>query len=348
MKSIPNLLSILLIILVVTACNQHTKEETVIVPAQASDFLGQWTLTIDGGWVGWLEVRQEEAYLDADLLWKWASVSPVANIHLQGDKLIVTRVGSLVRTKDDSGKAIREQIPTYTLEVSRDGANIKGYFLEPKANGLGVDSTAFTGILLPDVPAAPDLTNLKWGKSITLFNGTDLTGWKLTNKDQVNGFSVIDGVLVNDPVQPENGVHINYGNLQTEQEFEDFNLKLEVNVPPHSNSGVYLRGIYEVQVIDSYSQPLDAHNMGGIYSRITPSVNAEKPGGEWQTMNITLCDRHVSVILNGVMIIDNEPLYGPTGGAMHADVFIPGPLYLQGDHGKVAYRNIVLTPILKD
>lgn len=337
---------VLLFFVFFTACTQPstTKE---ITPAKVSDFVGQWTLTIDGGWVGWIEIKQEDGYLDADFLWKWASVWPVANIYLNGDKMIATRVGSLVRKKDEGGNITREQIPTYTLEMVRDGDGIKGYFLEPRTDGLGVDSTAFTGTLLPNVPPAPDLTNLKWGEPITLFNGKDLTGWKLTGENQVNGFSVVDGILVNDPVQPENGEHINYGNLQTEQEFEDFNLKLEVNVPKGSNSGVYLRGIYEIQVIDSYGLPLDSHYMGGVYSRITPSVNAEKPAGEWQTMNITLCDRHVTVILNGVNIIDNQPVYGPTGGAMHADVFIPGPLYLQGDHGKVSYRNIVLTPIIK-
>ncbi|HOU31116.1 MAG TPA: DUF1080 domain-containing protein, partial [Bacteroidales bacterium] len=151
----------------------------------------------------------------------------------------------------------------------------------------------------------------------------------------------------NDPVQPEGQPRIRYGNIRTEQEFEDFNLKLEVNIPQGSNSGIYLRGMYEVQVMDSYKRPLDSHNMGALYSRITPTVSAEKPAGEWQTLDITLCDRHLTVILNGVKIIDNQPVYGPTGGAIKSDVFSPGPIYLQGDHGKVMYRNIVLTPIIK-
>ena len=105
--------------------------------------------------------------------------------------------------------------------------------------------------------------------------------------------------------------------------------------------------MYEIQVLDSYGKPLDSHNMGGLYSRVAPVVSAEKPAGEWQTMEMILCDRHVTVILNGTKIIDNQPAYGPTGGAIIADVFKPGPIYLQGDHGKVSYRNIVLTPIIK-
>ena len=105
--------------------------------------------------------------------------------------------------------------------------------------------------------------------------------------------------------------------------------------------------MYEIQVVDSYKKELDPHNMGAVYSRITPVVAAEKPAGEWQTLDITLYKRHATVILNGVKIIDNQPVYGPTGGAVQSDVFAPGPIYLQGDHGNVSYRNIVLTPIVK-
>ncbi len=102
-----------------------------------------------------------------------------------------------------------------------------------------------------------------------------------------------------------------------------------------------------MQVEDSYGKGLDSHHMGALYSRITPSVAAEKPAGEWQTMEMTLVDRHVTVVLNGKTIIDNQPALGCTGGAMWSDQFRPGPIYLQGDHGPVAYRNIVLRPVAK-
>jgi hypothetical protein len=167
----------------------------------------------------------------------------------------------------------------------------------------------------------------------------------LINPNQKNGFKVMNETLVNDPVQPEDGSHVSYGNIRTKQEFKDFNIKLEVNVPEGNNSGVYLRGIYEIQVVDSYGKPLDSHNMGALYSRIEPGMAAEKPAGEWQSMDITLVDRHVTVILNGKKIIDNQPAWGPTGGAMSADVLASGPIFLQGDHGNVSYRNIVLTPV---
>ena len=156
-----------------------------------------------------------------------------------------------------------------------------------------------------------------------------------------------DGLLVNEVSQEEGKPHKNYGNLRTDRVFEDFNLTLETRLAKGGNSGVYLRGIYEVQVADTYGKPLDPHNMGAIYSRIKPTVSAEKAPGEWQTMDITLVDRHVTVILNGQKIIDNQPVLGCTGGALWSDVTRPGPIYLQGDHTGIEYRNIVLKPVVK-
>lgn len=142
------------------------------------------------------------------------------------------------------------------MEIVRDGEKLNGILLTPARNGMRLDTTAFTGTRLPEVGPAPDLSALKYGEPINLFNGTDLTGWRLINEKQANGFKVVDGMLVNDPVQKEGEPHVSYGNLRTEKEFEDFNLKLEVNVPAGNNSGVYLRGMYEIQVVDSYKRPL--------------------------------------------------------------------------------------------
>lgn len=334
-------------ILLFSSCKNEVKEEP-LPKADIKEFIGQWTLDIGEKSVGWLEVRQEDKYLDGDLLWIAGSVSPAANIFLANDRnLIVTSTYQAVRKRGEDGKPLRTQIVTNWLEISKNGDKIKGFHLSPRGSGTGVDSTSFTGTKLPAMSAAPDLTKVKYGEPVTLFNSKDLTGWKLTDEKQKCGFSVVDGVLVNDPVQTEGQPHVSYGNLMTEQKFEDFNLKLEVNIPEGSNSGIYLRGMYEIQVLDSYKKPLDAHNMGALYSRIAPTVNAEKPAGTWQTIDITLCERHVTVVLNGITIIDNQPAYGPTGGALTSDVFAAGPLYLQGDHGKVSYRNIILTPILK-
>jgi len=306
------------------------------------EFYGMWTLDIEDGSVGWLGVNEDKGFLDAELLWQGGSVLPVSSVYFKDDHtLVVTRTNE-VRRNDRPGL-----FSTQTFTFERTGNKLSGTLTSPARDGMSVSTRKFCGWRLADPAPAPDLSKVKWGTPIKLFNGKDLTGWRMINPRQANGFKVINGELVNDPVSPE-GQRVSFGNLRTDAEFEDFKLSLEVNVPAGSNSGVYLRGIYEIQVVDSYGKALDSHNMGGLYSRITPSEAAEKKAGEWQTMEMILCDRHITVVLNGKKIIDNKPAYGPTGGAMHADVSIPGPIYLQGDHGKVLYRNIVLTPILKN
>ena len=306
----------------------------------ANPFMGMWGLDVEGGGAGWLHVHEDQGFLDAELLWIGGSVVPVSNVYLLDENtLIVTRTNQVKRSSD------RSHTITYTLEVKKVGDALEGTMSSPNRDGSGVSIKNFTGKRMPPMPSTPDLSKLKYEKPIKLFNGKDLSGWKLIDPEKANGFKVVDGTLMNNPVQPEDGEHISYGNIRTLQEFKDFNLKLEVNVPEGNNSGVYLRGLYEIQVVDSYGKELDSHNMGALYSRITPSEAAEKPAGEWQTFDITLVDRHVTVIFNGKKIIDNQPVWGPTGGAMSSDVLSPGPIYLQGDHGNVAYRNIVLTPI---
>lgn len=309
-------------------------------------FQGMWSIEIEGGSSGWLNVFENNGFLDAELLWRWGSVLPVQNVFLKDENnLVVMRAGE-VKRKGENGDE-RHMINVHLFEINRNGNSISGVSYEPTGNGLKANEMKFYGWKIPDVPATPELSKVKYGKPINLFNGKDLTGWRLLDSNQTNGFKAEKGVLINDPVQKA-GERISYGNIRTEEEFEDFNLTLEVNVPKGSNSGIYLRGIYEIQVMDSYGRELDSHNMGALYSRITPSVAAEKPAGEWQKMDITLVDRHVTVKLNGTTIIDNQPAYGPTGGAISADVFKKGPIYLQGDHGKVSYRNIVLRPVVKD
>lgn len=342
-------LFLIVTILIFSSCmekkggNEDLKQKNDI-----TQFLGQWTIDSDGGKVGWLEVRQEDGYLDGSLLWEAGAVSPASYVYMGNNVLYVGRnTRRVIRKRDSDGKETRSHMVSTWIEVRKNGDKIAGYYLRPKRNGIGIDSTSFIGTKLPDVEAAPDLSNLKFGDPITLLNGKDLTGWKLVEANRTNGWSIVEGVLVNNPVQKEGEPRVQYGNLRTEQEFEDFNLKLEVNVPAHSNSGVYLRGRYEVQVADSYGTKPGPGTMGALFYRITPSVSAENPGGTWQAMDITLCKRHLTVILNGTTIIDNQPVYGPTGGALTSDVFAPGPIYLQGDHGLVSYRNVVLTPIIK-
>ena len=319
---------------------------SVCAAQSAEPYIGRWALTIPGGGAGWLGVTQENGYLDASILWGGGSVVPMDSVYMDENGLNVTR-NNKVERKDVGGNVVRTQAFTETIVAKVSGDDLHLIQVRPRSDGKGVSRSEFTGKRIPPLPAKPDMTKVKYGQPIELFNGTNLDGWKLTNPDNANGWSVQDGILVNNPIQREGTRHISYGNLRTTAEFEDFNLKLEVNVAENGNSGVYLRGIYEIQVSNSYGRSLDSHNMGGIYSRITPRVSAEKPAGQWQSLNVTLLDRHVTIELNGKVIIDNEPLLGCTGGALWSDESKPGPIYLQGDHTGISYRNMVLTPILK-
>ncbi len=322
--------------------------QTFAQDESVESFLGMWALTLDyeNNSAGWLEVRQEKGFLDSDLLWRWGSVTPVGHTFLTGDMLLLVQGRDVV--KRIQGMPERKLHPIQWLEVALAAKDrIEGVANFPNRDGIGVEVVSFTGKRIPHEGEALKLKKSMFGDPVKLFNGTDMDGWELVEKGAVSGWKAVDGVMVNDPIQKKGEAHIQYGNLRTKATFEDFNLKLEVNVPKGSNSGVYLRGIYEVQVMDSYGKELDSHNMGGLYSRITPSEAAEKPAGEWQKMDITLYKRYLTVKLNGKTIIDNQPVKGVTGGALTSDQFSPGPILLQGDHGKVSYRNIVLKPILE-
>jgi len=313
--------------------------------ADANPFIGSWALTIPGGGAGWLGVVEKDGKLSASILWGGGSVVPVDGVKVDGDTLLVTRIYR-DQKKDANGNTVRV-VTTETITAAIDAGNLKLATVRKGPDGKESGKATFSGNRIPPVGAAPDLSKVKFGEPIKLFNGKDMEGWRILEKGAASGWSVVDGVLTNNPVQEQGKPHKNYGNIRTEKEFEDFNLTLETMVPKGGNSGIYLRGIYEIQVADTYGSGLDSHNMGGVYSRIKPTVSAEKPAGEWQTYDITLVDRHVTVILNGKKIIDNQPLLGCTGGALWSDEFRPGPIYLQGDHTGVNYRNIVLRPVVK-
>lgn len=172
-----------------------------------------------------------------------------------------------------------------------------------------------------------------WSAPITLLNANDLNGWQPMGA--ANQWFVRNGVLTS----PKSGV-----NLRTVRTFGDFKLHVEFRYPKGSNSGVYLRGRHEVQIEDDYGQEPDSHRFSGIYGFLTPTEIAARPAGQWQTYDITLIGRMVTVVANGRQVICNREIPGITGGAIDSNEGAPGPIYLQGDHGPVEYRNIVITP----
>jgi hypothetical protein len=307
-------------------------------------FLDNWSLTIPGGGAGWLNVTKQAGYYDAELLWGSGSVIPADSVFFTDNTLFVGRQREVER-KDAAGKVIRTQRFTDMLMARVEGEELRLTMLSPRSNGEGVERTEFSGKRQPPLPPAPDLAKVIFGEPISLFNGKDLSGWK-TFGGGPSGWRAENGVLINHAPQ-EPGKHKTYANIRTEREFEDFKLTCEFRVPPGGNSGIYLRGIYEVQVSDAFGKPPESHMLGAIYSRITPTENAAKPAGEWQKYEITLVNRHANVVLNGKTIVANQPLAGCTGGALWSDVLRPGPIYLQGDHTSVEYRNLVLLPVVK-
>ena len=200
-------------------------------------------------------------------------------------------------------------------------------------------------------PVSPDAStkDAKLGEPIDLLKD-GLDGWETMNEKAKFGWSISEenGVKVLSNklgLTPEGKWAGGGANLKTKRsDFYDFNLEYDVRVPKDSNSGVYLRGRYEIQVVDSYGKPVDCHNMAAYYGRVTPSVAVEKKPGEWQHVSVTLYKRHLTVVLNGTTIIDDVPVVGVTGGAIDANEFVPGPIYLQGDHSDADFKNMVLRP----
>jgi hypothetical protein len=195
------------------------------------------------------------------------------------------------------------------------------------------EAMSFTGVRAPKLIRSQDV---KWSKPRSLFDGITLNQWKPLESERQNQWEAQDGLLVN----PRSGV-----NLITEEKFTDFKLHIEARYPAQSNSGIYLRGRYEVQVEDSYGKEPSSILFGGVYGFLTPNEIAAKKAGEWQVFEITLIGRRVTIVANGKTVINDQIIPGITGGAIDSKEGTPGPIMLQGDHGVVAFRNIsIQTP----
>lgn len=212
------------------------------------------------------------------------------------------------------------------FEGKLDGDRLTGTITWP-----GGESTPFTGSRAPSLARATPA----WGTPTALFNGRDLTGWT-TQGGRASHWRAANGVLTNDS---------SGANLMTTRKFDDFKLHVEFRYPKNGNSGVYLRGRHEVQVEDTRptEYPLP-DGIGGVYGFLYPNENAAAGPDKWNTYDITLVGRRVTVVLNGKTVICDQIIPGPTGGALDSDEGAPGPILLQGDHTAVEYRNIRLTP----
>jgi hypothetical protein len=178
-----------------------------------------------------------------------------------------------------------------------------------------------------------------------LFNAKDLAGWHIRHPDAHNSWSVSpDGVLKNTVEPGTHGV-----DLMTDQKFWNFTVRYEYMTPNHSNSGFYLRGRHEIQILGDYDSGKATPTCNGsIYNFKAPDKFVTRPAGEWQTVEATIIGNRITVILNGVKIHDNVECDRATGSEIDSNVKDPGPLFLQGDHGTVSFRNIRIKELPKE
>lgn len=326
MKKLGNIL--LLLVLAFFICTSASAQTNV----EGGELIGRWDLTIviegddledlglfrhglmdAAGFPGWLEVKLSGfSTLVGYYVGYEGSARPVAEIHYSSE----------------TGK--------YNFTIPPQWMDIEDLYFE-----FSLENDKLNGFMMLDghklpwsAVRAPSLTREKppvWGNPKNLLDD-NLSRWIIPENSK---FRMVDGVLVN----LEAG-----GNLVTKEKFNDFKLSVEFRYPEGSNSGIYLRGRYEVQIEDSPVNKPSNISIGGIYGFIEPAVYAAKKAGEWQTYEITLVGRHVTIVHNGIEVISNRPIPGITGGSLDSNEGNPGPIMIQGDHGPVEFRKFVITP----
>jgi hypothetical protein len=325
------------------------------IPALAQNskpFLGRWDLTVTVGdmkYASWLEVTDKAGKLDARAQQRTGNVAPVAGVRMEGQRLLVTVAAAVPARPAEGNRPATPARPETVWDLTAAGGKLSG------VSKQGDVSWQIAGVSAPALKRAAPAA---WGTPEPLFNGKDLTGWQPINNTPeaadmhfANHWTAKNGELVNEG---------RGSNLRTTRTFGDFKLHVEFSCPPGENSGVYLRGRYEAQVAPPEPQtPPSAkqaaakkgtgggyHNpygfVGCIYGMVGPATQPAF-AGEWQVYDITLVGRMVTVIFNGVTMVDNQEIAGVTGGAIDSNEGEPGPIYLQGDHhGGIRYRNMTI------
>jgi hypothetical protein len=282
--------------------------------------VGKWDFDVNtpsGMRANWLGITEKNGSLEIWFQPTGGHVHPVQDFHVDGSKLTMT-----VAPASGSKAAL-------LWELTATGAQLTG------TQKQGSDVTKLTGKRAPDLKrSAPKA----WTQPQSLFNGKTLDGWEPIGDPSKSHWVVKDGLLINEA---------HGANLRSKRKFEDFKLHFEVNCPDEANSGFYLRGRYEVQLeYEPANTEPPERAMGSVYGRLAPSKQLPRTPGQWETFDVTLVGRTVSITHNGVLVIDHKEIEGITGGALDADEGEPGPFYIQGDHtGGLKFRNItVATP----
>jgi hypothetical protein len=294
--------------------------------AQSTPFLGKWDITAETATQSyplWLEVKQEGGQLVGAFQGRTSAMFKLPEIAVEGQELVF----SSGQPKPDPGKPMPPK-PVYRAKVQ--GGRLVGRLF------LGPDVIDFVGVRPPKWKPANANAVRTYQPDFALFNGKDLGGWTFQFPKAEGGWVVTDGVLTNEKAG---------NNIVSVRQFQDFSLSMEYKLEKDSNSGLYLRGRYECQILDDAGKPTSLTGHAAIYGRAAPSTNASKPAGEWQTIDVTLVGNRVTVVLNGQKAQDNVEIEGITGGALNSAEGDPGPIMIQGDHTRIWIRKLVVRPI---
>ena len=305
------------ILFIFFSLNITTAKANSFMQVDSPAIIGRWDITLnidDKQYPSWLEVQSSgfNNYI-GQFVGIVGSARPISKIVINNNKFSFSIPPQWENGKND-----------LSVEGTLEGDSLNGTMTLP-------DGKNYTWSAVR-APSFKHITEPFWGKPITLFDGKDLNGWHANGTNQ---WIAKDGVLSS----PHSGA-----NLLTDQTFKDFKLHIEFSCPKGSNSGVYLRGRYEVQIEDDHEGEPIKGVFSAIYGFIEPSEINAKKSGEWQSYDIILIGRMVTIVANGKTVICNREIPGITGGAINSKEGEPGPLLIQGDHGPIQYRNIVITP----
>lgn len=304
-------------ILVLALAGQRVEAATAIDPAQL--FLGRWDVSLQTPgrtYPSWLDIETVDGKLKVRMVGRWGHARWLPKAEVVGDRI------RFVSPKEDEGYKNADMV----FEGQRVGNELRG-------ETHGPDGALWTW-RAERAPALARAVPPQWGKPASLFNGSDLYGWSPTATTKQATWSVAGGTLVS----AGEGV-----DLRSDVTFRDFMLHLEYNCAKGANSGVYLRGRYEVQIEDDAAPEDETMRTGAVYGFLAPKTPAARAPGVWHSYDITLIGRRVTVVLDGRKLIDAQEIPGITGGALDSHESLPGPIVLQGSEtGRVAFRNIMV------
>lgn len=292
--------------------------------ASVKPFLGRWDLTLfapDRAYPSWLELTENGGELQGRMVGRWGNAHPILNVRIQ--KYVLTF--SSPKSEEDTPRDM-------PFQAKLTGGVLSGTLAGP-------DGTLWRW-MGRRAPLLKRTTVPRWGKPIPLFDGKDTKGWWFDDPSSAKIWSVKDGMLIS-------AAH--GSNIITIRKFRDFKLHVEFNCKPDCNTGVYLRGRYEVQIADNARQDPPNRRTGSIYGFLAPSPEIPLKPGTWHTFDITLIGRTVTVVEDGQTVIDEKEIPGITGDALDSHEGLPGPIYLQGaePHGGTSFRNLVIIPAVE-